>query len=159
MTNGADWQTLPTTTFGDDPALADRLAALVVARVKTATCWAAQHGSDTAIGDQRVCLGGDGTPVAILETTTIVTVSFSDVTQDMATLEGEGDLSLDYWRHVHEAFFKRDGTWSPDMDVVFETFKLVDILDLHFAAEARGQVDAERAAAYAAGYKALESKP
>jgi len=43
------------------------------------------------------------------------------------------------------------------MEVIYETFRLVDILDLHFAAEARLHVDAERAAAYAAGYKALGS--
>ncbi|MEM7767479.1 MAG: ASCH domain-containing protein [Pseudomonadota bacterium] len=159
MTADDSWQDLPTFQFGDSRHMADRLAALVVARLKTATCSAAVHGPDAAIGERQVCLSGNGTPVAIIETTGLDTLPFSDVTSEMAALEGEGDLSHAYWRDGHEAFFTREGTWSPDMAVIFETFSLVDILDLHFAAEAPRHVDAERAAAYAAGYKALGPNP
>lgn len=154
---GHDWQKLKAFRFGDSPELATRLAALVVAGVKTATCSAARHGTDSRIGEQQVCLNGEDTPVAIIKTKSLQTLAFAAVTPDMAAREGEGDLSLAYWRDAHQRFFEREGSWAPDMEVIYETFRLVDILDLHFAAEARLHVDAERAAAYAAGYKALGS--
>ena len=154
-----DWQTLESFAFGDGPEMADRLAALVVAGVKTATCGAAVHGPDTAVGEHQVCLNGAGAPVAVLETLSLQTLAFDAVTPEMAALEGEGDLSFAYWRDAHIRFFTREGTYAPDMDVIFEVFRVVDILDLHFAAEARLHVDAERSEAYAAGYSALGATP
>ncbi|MEM0987000.1 MAG: ASCH domain-containing protein [Pseudomonadota bacterium] len=139
-----DWQTLQTVAFGDTPDAATRLAALTVGGVKTATCSAASHGPVSAVGEFQVCLNGDGKPVAIIETLSIERLPFSAVTADMAVKEGEGDLSLDSWRSAYEAYFRREGSWAPDMNVIFETFTLVDILDLHFAAEAKLHVDAER---------------
>jgi uncharacterized protein YhfF len=38
-TDTADWRTLESFSFGDSPAMADELGALVVAGTKTATCW------------------------------------------------------------------------------------------------------------------------
>ncbi len=156
-TTANDWRALATFTFGDNAEMATRLAALVVAGVKTATCTAAASGEAGPVGAQQVCLAGNGTPVAIIETVSCETLPFSAITAELAALEGEGDLSLAYWRDAHQRVFERAGVWAPDMDVIFETFRLVDILDLHFAAEARLHVDAERAAAYAAGYRALGS--
>jgi len=155
MIGETEWHDLETFAFGDSPEMADRLAALVIAGVKTATCSAAVHGPDTDIGERQVCLDGRGNPVAVIETRSIQTLPFDDVTPEMAAREGEGDLSYRFWRDGHEAFFRREGTWAPDMDVIFETFERVDILDLHFAAEAKAHVDAERAEAYAAGYTSL----
>ena len=48
----------------------------------------------------------------------------------LAALEGEGDLSLDYWRRAHKPFFiqecERCGQSSTtEMPVVCEEFKLV----------------------------------
>jgi len=121
-------------TFGDSPQMADRLAALVVAGVKTATCSAAAHGPDTHVGEHQVCLDGAGCPVCVLETLSLRTLPFASVTPDMAAMEGEGDLSYRYWREAHIAFFQREGSWSPDMDVIFETFRVVEILQAAFAA-------------------------
>lgn len=143
---------LNTFAFGDSPQMANRLAALVIAGAKTATCSAAVHGSDAAVGERQVCLDGAGTPVCVIETTSLQTLAFSAVTPDMATLEGEGDLSYRYWREGHIAFFERKGTWSPDMDVIFETFVVTDILSGDFAARADAHVKAERTEAAAQGY-------
>lgn len=44
----------------------------------------------------------------------------------MARQEGEGDLSLAYWQKEHQRFFKREGTWSADMELVFEEFALIE---------------------------------
>ena len=68
MTAPADWSALKQFRFGDSPALADRLAALVVAGVKTATCSAASLGFETSVGEQQVVLSGAGVPVAVIET-------------------------------------------------------------------------------------------
>ena len=149
------YQGLTTFTFGDSAELADRLAALVVAGVKTGTCSAAVHGPDTAIGERQICLNSEGEPVCEIETVDLQTLPFSDVTPEMAALEGEGDLSYAYWRDAHEAFYRREGTWAPDMDVIFETFRVTRILDETFAANAPKALAAERAEALANGYTAL----
>lgn len=141
--------------FGDSPEMADRLAALVLAGVKTATCSAAVNGFDAALGERQVVLNGEGRPVGIIETMSLDLIPFGSVTPEQAALEGEGDLSYAYWRDAHEAFFQREGTFSPDMDVIFETFRLVSVLDTEFALRADTEVKAERAEAYAAGYTAL----
>ncbi|CDG98527.1 hypothetical protein XBP1_330035 [Xenorhabdus bovienii str. puntauvense] len=40
--------------------------------------------------------------------------------------EGEGDLSLSYWRKEHQNFFEREGTYSENMELVFEEFELIE---------------------------------
>jgi uncharacterized protein YhfF len=143
--------------FGDSAALADRLAALVVAGVKTATCSAAIHGPDAEIGERQICLSSAGVPVCEIETVSMQTLQFDHVTPEMAALEGEGDLSYTYWPDAHEAYFKREATWSPDMAVIFEVFRVIRILDPAFAANAAEAVNAERAEAIQNGYKCLEA--
>jgi uncharacterized protein YhfF len=147
---------LKTFKFGDSAELADRLAALVVAGVKTGTCSAAVHGPDAEIGERQVCLNGAGRPVCEIETVDMQTLPFTAVTPEMAALEGEGDLSYRFWRDAHEAYYKREGTWQPEMQVIFETFRVTRILDDAFAAQAPDAVRAERSEAIAGGYTALE---
>ena len=106
------YEGLKTFKFGDSAELADRLAALVVAGVKTGTCSAAVHGPDAEIGERQICLNGAGTPVCEIETVEMQTLPFTEVTPEMAALEGEGDLSYRYWREAHEAYYKREGTWA-----------------------------------------------
>ena len=48
------------------------------------------------------------------------------VPADHAALEGEGDLSLAYWQSAHQAFFEREGTWAPDMELVYEEFAVIE---------------------------------
>lgn len=153
----AAYEGLKTFRFGDSADLADRLAALVVAGVKTGTCSAAIHGPDAEIGERQVCLNSAGQPVCEIETMDLQTLPFTAVTPEMAALEGEGDLSYRYWRDVHEAYYKREGTWQPDMQVIFETFRVTRILDDAFAATAACAVDAERSEAKAQGYSGLEA--
>lgn len=158
MGDQTTYEGLKTFKFGDSAELADRLAALVVAGVKTGTCSAAVHGPDAAIGERQICLNSAETPVCEIETVNMQTLPFTAVTPDMAALEGEGDLSYRYWRDAHEAYYKREGTWAPDMDVIFETFRVTRVLDDAFAAAAADAVKAERAEALAAGYAALEAR-
>ena len=155
MNASSTYQGLKTFKFGDSAELADRLAALVVAGVKTGTCSAAVHGPDAEIGERQICLSGAGVPVCEIETVDMQTLPFAAVTPEMAALEGEGDLSYRYWREAHEAYYQREGTWAPDMDVIFETFRVTRILDSAFADAAPAALKAERAEALANGYDAL----
>jgi hypothetical protein len=62
-----DWRELESFSFGDSPALADELAALVLAGTKTATCSAVSDGASTEVG-KRMVLSGSGKPLAVIET-------------------------------------------------------------------------------------------
>ena len=105
--------------FGDSPALADALLALVIAGKKTATCGALRD------------FGADGEPLPM----SAVAMSFSMAEADrppssrrspsrgtgsatspeaFALAEGEGDFAA--WRQGHIAYFERNGGWSADLN-------------------------------------------
>ncbi len=122
-----------TFTFGDSPELADELLALVLAGRKTATCGALRDFGDRepvpAVGRQDVVLDGQGCRAAVIETVSVELKRFDEVDADFARAEGEGDLSYGYWREAHEAYFARNGGYSPDMILVCERFQLMEVLD------------------------------
>ncbi|OLC59342.1 MAG: hypothetical protein AUH76_14790 [Candidatus Rokubacteria bacterium 13_1_40CM_4_67_11] len=121
--------------FGDSPALAEQLAALVVAGQKRATAsLPIQFEADGAplpkAGDVSIVTLGDGTPVAIIETTDVRLVEFGAVDAAFAAAEGEGDRSLTWWRAAHTAYFGRllarlGGELKDTSLVVCERFRLV----------------------------------
>jgi len=99
-------------SFGDSAALADELAALVVAGTKRATAslpiqLESEGVAPPAAGDVSIVMRGDGTPVGIIETTDVRLVPFGEVDAGFAATEGEGDGSLAYWREAHTDFFGR----------------------------------------------------
>jgi uncharacterized protein YhfF len=59
----------------------------------------------------------------------VTVVPFDQVDAGHARLEGEGDLSLAYWREVHERYFTDHATndrgFAPEMPVVLERFRVV----------------------------------
>ena len=122
-------------SFGDSVALADELAALVVAGQKRATAslpvqFESEGVAPPAPGDVSIVTRGDGTPVAIIETTDIRLVPFGHVDAEFAATEGEGDGSLAYWRHAHTNFFGRvvarlGGRLDDTTLVVCERFRLL----------------------------------
>ena len=119
-------------SFGDD---ADGLAALVRGGIKTATCSAYDlyeaEGEDLPqAGDTSVILDSRDEAVCIIRTTRVYIVPFDEVSAEHAFREGEGDRSLEYWRKVHEAFFKEELTsagleFSGNSRVVCEEFEVV----------------------------------
>ncbi len=129
----------PSFAFGATEEQADELLALVLDGTKTATAsaqwdYAAIPGVQEAeplpaVGDLAIVLDGRGHPRALIEVTDVRTEPFSDVDAEHARLEGEGDLSLAYWREVHERFFTdvatHDRGFSQDMPVVLERFRLL----------------------------------
>jgi uncharacterized protein YhfF len=119
-------------SFGDSPELADALLALVVAGRKTATCGAlrdyvADGEPMPEVGRRDVVLDGRGHPAAIIETTEVTRHHFDDVPVDFALAEGEGDYAE--WRAGHIDYFTRTGGWSPDLMLVCERFRLVEVLE------------------------------
>ncbi|CAI1174631.1 ASCH domain [Serratia plymuthica] len=117
--------------FGDGPELANELLQLVLSGDKTATC--GSYGSyrqekSPLLGDYSVILDGRGEPACVIRTLSLRLIRYCDVTAEMAAKEGEGDKSLAFWQQGHQAFFTREGSFAPDMWLVFEEFELVETL-------------------------------
>jgi uncharacterized protein YhfF len=128
MSDNMDWGALDRFSFGDSPALADELA-VVLARRKRATCRAVSDGPITSVGKRMVMLDGTGIPRAVLETVELVQRQFGEIDEAFAFDEGEGDRTLTYWRTAHQRYFERQGTFSPDMLLYCERFRLVKRID------------------------------
>ncbi len=121
----------PTWSFGANDEQADELLDLVLAGTKTATASAyadyeAEQAPLPALGDLSIVLDSTGRPRALLQTSAVEVRPFGEVDAEHARLEGEGDLSLDHWRRVHEAFFAAEGhEATAGMPVVLERFVLL----------------------------------
>lgn len=118
-------------SFGDSPVLADELLALVLMGKKTATCGALRdyiaEGTPIPIaGRQDIILDGAARPAALIEYADVTQCRFDDVTEDFALAEGEGDYAA--WRAGHIAYFERNGGWSPDLELVCERIRLLEVL-------------------------------
>lgn len=120
-----DHANLPRWSFGDSPELADALLALVLDGRKTATCCAAAQMGPTDIGERSIILDGAGKPAVLIETIGCDAVRFCDVEAEFAAAEGEGDLSLGYWRDAHQRYFTRQAVFAPDMMLWCERFRVV----------------------------------
>ncbi|MUZ62697.1 ASCH domain-containing protein [Agrobacterium vitis] len=119
--------------FGDSPALADALLALVISGVKTATCGALRDYSPEGeplpvVGRRDIVLDGAGRAAAVIETVEVTIRRFDEVDAAFAHDEGEDDQTLEAWRVGHEAYFARNCGFTSDMELVCERFRLVDIL-------------------------------
>lgn len=103
---GSSW------SFGATAEMADDLGQLVLEGKKTGTTSAVvfyelegiAFPTENKVYD--ILLNGSNEPIAILQTKKVKRFMFNDVTEEMARLEGEGDLSVAYWQAVHRTFFK-----------------------------------------------------
>ena len=121
--------------WGDSPEMADELGALIVQGIKTGTCsalweWEAEGETPTQVGEVTVVINGQGEPLCIVETTEVTIRRYNEVDANFAHAEGEGDLSLNYWREAHRNFFSRilpkyGKEFSEDMPLVCERFRLI----------------------------------
>ena len=121
--------------WGDSPAMADELGALIVKGIKTATCsalweWQAENNPIPQTGLITIALDGRGEPLCIVETIEVAVHKYSEVDTDFARDEGEGDLSLEYWREAHRNYFSRvlpkvGKEFSEDMPLVCERFRVI----------------------------------
>lgn len=122
------WATLERFRFGDSPELADELLALVLSGAKTGTCWSERETVETHVGKRMVACDGGGAPRAVIETISLEPRAFDAVDAAFARLEGEGDLSLAWWRAAHQAYFERNGGFDPKMMLWLEVFRVVERL-------------------------------
>ena len=121
--------------FGTGGEMADELAALVMAGAKRATAgalWSYEHEGDPLPqpGEYSVILDGADEARCIIRTDSVDVVPFEQVSVEFAAAEGEGDLSLEYWREGHWHYFTLELAEfgrqpSLDMPVVCERFEVV----------------------------------
>ena len=122
--------------FGDSDALSAELIALMLQGTKRGTCsllwsWEFEGEALPQVGDIGIVLDYLDHPVMIQRTTRVEIVPFNEVSAEFAASEGEGDLSLAYWRKAHGEFFLREGaqigrTIDETMPLVCETFEVVE---------------------------------
>jgi uncharacterized protein YhfF len=125
-----DWRELETFSFGDNPALADELLALVLEGKKRATCWAVSEGlKGTIVGKSMVALDGKKRARVVLTTKELVQRRFDQVDDQFAYDEGEGDRSLAYWREAHKCYFTRQGLFESDMMLWCERFSVDYVIE------------------------------
>ena len=87
--------------FGDSPELADELAQLIQAGVKSATSfllWDMEPDETMpTVGDIEIVVDGSGRPSCIIEITEVEIKPFNEIDASFAFDYGEGDQSLDWW--------------------------------------------------------------
>ena len=106
---GARWEAW---AFGDNPRLADELLGLVLEGKKRGSANLVaeyEHGGNPLpeVGGYSVVLDGRGRPAAIIRTTRVEIMPFTEVGVEFAYSEGEDDRTLDSWRREHRKYFKR----------------------------------------------------
>lgn len=121
---------------GKGSGLEDPLAKLVLEGTKTATSsWFESYAVEgiplPQEGEQSLILDSQDLPVAVVELFEVRVRPFLDVDEEFAAQEGEGDLSLRFWREAHDRFFAGYAQeigieWKPEVaQVVTERFRVV----------------------------------
>jgi uncharacterized protein YhfF len=121
--------------FGAGGQIADDLVELVLSGRKRATAgasWSYENEDEPLpqVGDFSVITDGSGSARCVIRTTAVDVVPFSEVSAEFAAAEGEGDLSLEYWREGHWRYLGLELVEfgrrpQPDMPVVCERFELL----------------------------------
>ena len=119
-------------SFGEMP---DKLADLVLQKIKTATCSAydlylIENEPLPKVGNYSIILNSKEEAVCIIKTIKVHVTEFRNVSKEHAFKEGEGDRSLTYWRKVHESFLINELasvniTFNKNTKVVCEEFEVV----------------------------------
>ena len=122
--------------FGNEQ-IADELAHLIVIGKKTATCSAhilyeMENSPLPEVGLYTIILDSKEEPVAIIRTTEVQLIKMNEVSEELAILEGEGDLTYKYWYDGHVKFFTEEFQeynlqFTDNILLVFEHFELIDV--------------------------------
>lgn len=110
--------------------ITDKLIALYLSGKKSAGSGLVEDFEVTGdplpkIGNYWIVLDSKSEPKLILKTVKIEIYKFPEVPEYVATAEGEGDLSLEYWKTAHAKFYE------PDLS----SWNLMDINDSHVITE------------------------
>ena len=105
----------------------DKLIELVLSNKKRAT--SSLYIDDNKlpiIGEKSIICYDNDTFACIVKTIDYKIMKFSEMTEEFARLEGEGDLSLNYWKNVHYDFFKSiEPSFNDESKIIFEIFEIV----------------------------------
>ncbi|MFM2477772.1 ASCH domain-containing protein [Celerinatantimonas sp. MCCC 1A17872] len=114
---------------------ADLCAKLIFCGEKRATCsmdyWYRHAGETRPMpGHLQVVTTFSGEPVCVIETLSVTTCRYCDVTAEFAFAEGEGDKTLKWWQKAHWDFFSKECAElgiepNEQMLLVLEHFKVV----------------------------------
>lgn len=118
--------------FGCD---ADRLASLVLEGKKRATSslyilYELENEALPKENEYSVILDSKGDAVCIVKVIKVLIIPFNKVTALHAYKEGEGDMSLSYWKEIHRNYFTKvlkefKLEFNDTMKIVFEEFEVV----------------------------------
>ena len=109
-------------SFGIDN---DKLIGLVLEGKKTATSSLYNFDKIPVIGEESIIHFDNEKDACIVETVDYKIIKYNEMTEELAKLEGEGDLSLNYWKQVHLNFFKSvNPNFKEDDEIIFEIFKV-----------------------------------
>lgn len=121
--------------FCDNEVDANECAELVVQHIKqatTASVWWYNKMSENMpkVGDLAIITDWYENPKAIIRNKKVEVVKFKDITEEYASIEGEGDKTLAYWKRVHWDYYTREmQTYnekpSEDMELVCEIFQTI----------------------------------
>lgn len=123
-----------TWSFGYGDYQANKLIGYVKQGIKTGTSSAYDLYEETEKkpekNDISIITYGNGLPGCIIKTIEIRNKKFHEINEEEAKAEGEGKLTLDYWREVHEYFFRKEYVemgkeFSFDIPVIYEKFELL----------------------------------
>ena len=124
----------PVEYFGDHPALADELLALVTSGRKRATATlAVEFALDgqllPRIGDHWIACDGKGTPLLILRSTAVRVGTIGSADAAFARAEAEDDGSLEAWLDSHRGYWQRVAAaggfeFTEESEIVFEYFEV-----------------------------------
>ena len=121
--------------FGTPGAFREELNALVLAGKKKATAgtlewdYQAEGESIETVGEKLAVLNSAGAHVATIEATRVEVVNYSEVPDEFALAEGEGDLSGDDFREGHFRYWSRQGlSIQADTQIVLLYFDLVEVI-------------------------------
>jgi uncharacterized protein YhfF len=127
--------TIETWRFGNTDKEADDLFHLVYDGKKTAIS-SIYSGTDIPkVGERSYITNSKGNSKVLIEITDVSIKRFSEIDKDHAQKEGEGDLSLTYWKETHKKFFteqlaKKGKKFAEDIQILCEEFKVIEYIYL-----------------------------
>lgn len=122
-------------SFGDTAQMADELGELVLIGKKTGTSSGYDLYTEDEvkpyIGQLSIVMDSKEQPLCVVENINVEVMPFNEVTAVHARKEGEGDLSLAYWKKAHLDFFPRyykeelGIEFNEDHRIIYEEFKVI----------------------------------
>ena len=103
----------------------NKLIELILSGKKTATT-SLLSDNISKIGDESIIMYDDNTDACMIRTTDVIVTEFKNINKDLAYLEGEENRSLEYYKKVHNEFFKQiDPNFNDNTKVIFEIFEVI----------------------------------